>query len=382
MQKFPLLLCLLIALASARADEIKLNPPVILDEMGVKNLGIETVEAEETDFEETIFALGLIEVLPGKKGVVSSRVSGRAQSILALPDMKCDEGDELVWIESRQPGDPPPVVRLDAPLSGIISKVNVAVGQPVDPGDSLVEIYDLTIVEAAAAVPEHLAGKLTKGLKARVRIAAFPDEVFEAELAHLGAEGDSASGTLEAAFHLQNPDLKLRPGMRAEFSIVTGKREGVMSVPRATLQGDPASRFVYVKDYDLPNAFVKIPVEVGQLNNERVEILSGLRPGDEVVTRGAYSLAFAGKGSVSLKEALDAAHGHPHNEDGTEMTSEQQAGQHSHGGEPGHDDHEGAFSAPLTKVFAATTFVLLVLLLLATFKKGSAPLPANKEARE
>lgn len=382
MQKIPLLLCSLIALASSRAEEAKSNPPVILDEMGVKNLGIETVEAEETDFEETVFALGRIEVLPGKKGVVSSRVSGRAQSIIALPDMKCDEGDELVWIESRQPGDPPPVVRLDAPLSGIISKVNVAVGQPVDPGDSLVEIYDLTIVEAAASVPEHLAGELTKGMKAHIRIAAFPAEVFEAELAHLGAEGDPASGTLEAAFHLQNPDLKLRPGMRAEFSIVVGKREGVMSVPRATLQGDPAGRFVYVKDYDLPNAFVKIPVEVGQMNNERVEILSGLRPGDEVVTRGAYSLAFAGKGSVSLREALDAAHGHPHNEDGTEMTKEQQASQHSHGADHGHDEHDGAFSAPLTKVFAATTIILLVLLLLATLKKGSAQFPANKEARE
>ncbi len=381
MQKIPLLLCSLIALASSRAEEAKSNPPVILDEMGVKNLGIETVEAEETDFEETVFALGRIEVLPGKKGVVSSRVSGRAQSIIALPDMKCDEGDELVWIESRQPGDPPPVVRLDAPLSGIISKVNVAVGQPVDPGDSLVEIYDLTTVEAAASVPEHLAGKLTKGMKAHIRIAAFPEEVFEAELAHLGAEGDPASGTLEAAFHLQNPDLKLRPGMRAEFSIVVSKREGVMSVPRATLQGDPAGRFVYVKDYDLPNAFVKIPVEVGQMNNERVEILSGMRPGDEVVTRGAYSLAFAGKGSVSLKEALDAAHGHPHNEDGTEMTKEQQASQHSHGTNHGHDDHNDAFSAPLTKVFAATTIVLLVLLLLSTLKKGSTQFPANKEAR-
>ena len=60
------------------------------------------------------------------------------------------------------------------------------------------------------------------------------------------------------------------------------------------------------------------------------------------------------------------------------MTKEQQASQHSHG----HDDHEGAFAAPLTKVFAATTSVLLVLLLLATFKKGSAPFPANKEAHE
>jgi cobalt-zinc-cadmium efflux system membrane fusion protein len=45
--------------------------------------------------------------------------------------------------------------------------------------------------------------------------------------------------------------------MRAEFSIVTQTRENVMSIPRAAVQGDAAERFVYVKDYDLEDAFVK-----------------------------------------------------------------------------------------------------------------------------
>jgi len=56
-----------------------------------------------------------------------------------------------------------------------------------------------------------------------------------------------------------------------------------------------------------------------------VEIVSGLLPADEVVTRGAYSLSFAGGGSVSLKEALDAAHGHEHAADGGELTPEKKA---------------------------------------------------------
>jgi len=54
-------------------------------------------------------------------------------------------------------------------------------------------------------------------------------------------------------------------------------------------------------------------------------IRDSLFPGDEVVTQGAYPLSFAGKGGISLKEALDAAHGHEHNEDGSEMTADQQA---------------------------------------------------------
>jgi multidrug efflux pump subunit AcrA (membrane-fusion protein) len=337
---FPLLTSLLSA-AGAPSDQMART--VVLDEIAVKNLGLETVEAGETTFAQTVLALGQIEVLPGKKAVLSSRVAGRAQTVIALPDMMCVEGDELVWVESRQAGDPPPVVRLDAPMGGVIAKVNVAPGQPVEPGDSLLEIYDLETVEAAAAVPAHLAGVLRKGMMAQIRVSSLPDSVFEAELNHLGADADAVGGTVEAAFHVPNPEGALRPGLRAEFSIVVSEREGVMSIPRESVQGDTVNRFVFIKDYDLPHAFVKTPVVLGEQNDRMVEVLEGLLPGDEVVTRGAYALGFAGKGSVSLREALDAAHGHPHNEDGSEMTKEQLAssssGQGDHG--HGHEAHSG-----------------------------------------
>jgi hypothetical protein len=103
------------------------------------------------------------------------------------------------------------------------------------------------------------------------------------------------------------------------------------------------------------------------MNDSFVEILGGLFPGDEVVTRGGYSLGFAGGGSVSLKAALDAAHGHEHNADGSEMTAGQKK---EHAPEAGHEDHEheGAFNK-LTLFFAITTGLLFVLLLLTMLRK-------------
>lgn len=345
---------------------------IILDETRIKNLGLELAETEETEFEEAIFALGGIEVLPGKKAVVSSRIAGRAFSVLALPDQEVDEGEELMWVESRQPGDPPPTVRLEAPIAGTIAKVDIAQGQPISPDQSLIEIVDLSQVEAAARVPEHLAGKLAKEQHARIRISAYPDKVFEAQLNHLGAYADETAGTVEAAFHVPNPDKLLRPGMRAEFSIVTSKRDAVLSIPRSALQGDAGEKYVFIADYELENAFVKTPVQIGAQNDERVEILSGLLPGDQVVTKGAYALSFAGAGSVSLREALDAAHGHPHNEDGTEMTKEQIAA----GGKGGHDhDHDGGGEGGwtrLTTFFAGTSALLFCMLALSfIFRKRS-----------
>jgi membrane fusion protein, heavy metal efflux system len=333
---------------------------VLLDAQGVKNLKLELVEAIETDFEETVFALGHIEVLPGKKAMVSSRIAGRAITVTGLPNMRCKAGDELVSIESRLAGDPPPSVRIKAPIGGMIGSVSVSPGEPVSPDSALMEIYDLSVVEASAAVPEHFAGKLKKGIKAHIKVPGFPDKVFEAELSYIGVNANGETGTLEAAFNVKNEEELLRPGMRAEFTIVTGSRPNVMAIPREAVQGDTSTRFVYVADYDLKNAFVKSPVVLGEQNDAMVEVLSGLLPGDQVVTRGAYALGFAGKGSVSLKEALDAAHGHPHNEDGSEMSKEDAT--KSKGGGGGDQGH--TFGSPTLTVFLAGTCVLLLVLLI------------------
>jgi multidrug efflux pump subunit AcrA (membrane-fusion protein) len=370
---FPsLLLCVAASLAFSeekKADHKRSANTVVLDETGVKNLRIETVEVEESDFEEIAFALGRIRVAPGHRAVISSRIPGRAIEVKAHVDTQIEKGAEAVIVESRQPGDPPPRVSLVAPISGLISAVKVVPGQPITADDSLIEIVDLREVHAVAAVPEHLAGKLRAGQAAHLRVAAAPDQTFEAVLAHLGAEADSASGTLEAAFHVENPGTLLRPGMRAEFSIVLGKREGVVSVPRSALQGDAANRFVYVEDFELPHAFVKSPVVVGQMNDRFVEITSGLLPGDKVVTRGAYSLAFAGGGSISLKAALDAAHGHEHAADGSEL-KEGTKGEDHDGHDHGNGEHEAA--SPLWKIVSAVLFVLLVASAL-TKRRGAAP---------
>jgi cobalt-zinc-cadmium efflux system membrane fusion protein len=290
-------------LFAGQPDAERLANLVILDETAIRNLSIETEVVEETPFEETIFALGRVEAAPGRRAIISSRIPGRALEVLIRPAQAIEKNASAIVVESRQTGNPPPSVTLSAPLSGLVSAVNVVIGQPVEPGDALAEIIDLTEVTAIARVPEHLTAKLRPGLTARITAPAVPGRVFEATLEYLSAQADAATGTIEAAFRVTNPELTLRPGMRAEFSIVVDKKDNVFSVPRSALQGDATNRFVFVKDFELPNAFVKTPVVVGRINDRRAEILSGLFPADEVVTRGAYSLAFAGGGSVSLKDA-------------------------------------------------------------------------------
>ncbi len=298
---------------------------IVLDETGVKNLRIETVEAEESDFEETVFALGRIAEIPERHGVLSSRISGRVIGLEAQEGDTVEKDQILVRVESRQPGNPPPVIDLKSPIGGLVVESHIRIGEPVEPDKELLDISDLTEVYAIARVPENQAAKLKPGSKAHIRVSALGDQPLDGEMIRFGTSADRESGTIDAIFKVANPGLGMRPDMRAEFSIVLNKRANVLGVPRAALQGDASKRFVYVKHFDLPNAFIKTPVQVGEMNDRFVEIVSGLLPADEVVTRGAYSLSFAGGGSVSLKEALDAAHGHEHAADGGELTPEKKA---------------------------------------------------------
>ena len=341
---------------------------IILTETGVKNLKIELVEVEETEFEETVFSLGRIQVIPERRAVVASRIPGRIVELKTTLGTVVEAGADVARLESRQAGDPPPSIWLKAPASGLVTESAARIGEPVDPDKVLLEITDLAEVYATARVPEHLAGKLKPGSVAHIAVAALPGEKFDGTLLRFGTAADKASGTIDAIFSLPNPSLTLRPDMRAEFSIVLAKREGVMSIPRLALQGDALSRTVYRKHYDttLKHTFVRVAVEVGAMNDRFVEVTSGLLAGDEVVTTGAYSLGFAGKGSVSLKEALDNAHGHEHNEDGSEMTAAQKVA----GGKKGGDAHEHHGPSTLTIFSLASNGLLLVLLVVAMLRKA------------
>lgn len=329
-------LSLLPLLAGFVAAQERAANTVILDEVGVKNLRLETVEVEERDFEHTVFAVGRVEEIPGNRYSVSSRIAGRAVEVNAFIGDPVEEGEVLVRVESRQPGNPPPTIDLRAPHGGLITESHVLTGQPVEPAQDLLDISDRSELWVVAQIPEQMAAGIGEGTRARIRFPALGNEPIEAELFRFGVRADREAGALEGIFQVPNPERKLQPGMRAEFEIIKSIRPNVMAVPQASVQGDPAARVVYVKDFDLPNAFVKAPVVLGERGGGWVEVKEGLFPGDEVVTRGSYSLGFVGGGSgMSLKEALDAAHGHEHNEDGSEMTPEQKAAQ-----ETGHDDHD------------------------------------------
>ena len=333
---FNMLLILTAVLCKASAAD-----PVLLDETAVKNLRLETVTVEERDFERTVFAVGRVEEIPGNRWSVSSRIPGIATEVNAFIGEQVTTGEVLVRVQSRQPGNPPPTIELTAPHDGLITASHVLKGQPVDPEKDLLDISDRSEMWVIAQIPEQMAAGIGQDTAARIRFPALGGDPVDATLLRFGVQANRDAGSVEGIFQVKNGDGRLLPGMRAEFEIVVEKRSGVLAVPEEAVQGDPTARVVFVRDFDLPNAFVRAPVVLGEKGGGWVEVKEGLFGGDEVVTRGSYSLGFVGAASgMSLKEALDAAHGHEHNEDGSEMTADQEADHdHDHEDEHEHGDH-------------------------------------------
>jgi cobalt-zinc-cadmium efflux system membrane fusion protein len=358
-----LLLLVLLAATAASAAEEAISPEraantIILDETGVQNLRIQTVEVDEQSFETTVFAIGRIEEIPANRSVLSSRISGRAVRVHAFEGDRVEKDQVLVEVESRQPGNPPPIISLKAPQGGLVIASHVRVGQPIDPDSEMLDISDRSEMWASAKIPENEAAGIKIGTMARIVIHAIGEDPIVAELSRFGLEADREAGTVEGVFKLPNPDGNLQPGMRAEFSIITATREDVMAVPRSSVQGDPTKRVVYVEDFDLTNAFVRAPVVLGEQNDQFVEVISGLFLGDKVVTQGSYSLGFAGSGSISLKDKLDADHGHEHAEDGSELSAEDKAASEAEkSGEAAGDD--GKWTTILAAYAAIATLLLL-----------------------
>ncbi|MGJ8640675.1 MAG: efflux RND transporter periplasmic adaptor subunit [Opitutaceae bacterium] len=372
MKLYNQLLCLAVLTATSvhAVENTRAQNTIILDEIAVKNLRIQTEEAEERDFEKTVFAIGRIEEIPSRRSVLSSRIAGRISALKAYEGDVVEAGDVLATVESRQLGDPPPSVQLKAPQGGLVVASHVRLGQPVEPSAELLDISDRSKLWAVAKIPEQEAAQTKIGTRARIHIPALGDELIEATLTRFGVEADRQAGTIEGIFELDNSGGTLRPGMRAEFSIVLETTPFVLSIPRSAIQGDPASRVIFVKDFDLPNAFVRAPVVLGEENDQYIEVISGVFPGDEVVIQGSYALSFVGGGSgMSLKEALDAAHGHEHAEDGSELTESEQSAKlkddhegHDHDGDDAHTDHDGHLSLPLLIYAGVMTLISLITL--------------------
>ncbi|MCO6456342.1 MAG: efflux RND transporter periplasmic adaptor subunit [Pirellulaceae bacterium] len=179
--------------------------------------------------------------------------------------------------------------RLQAPFEGYVAQRLVEVGALANPDDPLLRIVDLARVRTTVSVVEQDYERLRVGQDAEVSVDAFPDEVFRGTVARIAPVLDPDTRTAVVHVEVDNPRLRLKPGMHARVSIVSQVRPRSPAVPASALLEHAEQPSVFVVAGDPPRVELR-PVQIGLTDGDYVEVLSGLDAEACVVTLGSNLL--------------------------------------------------------------------------------------------
>lgn len=174
-----------------------------------------------------------------------------------------------------------------APKTGTVLKREITIGQVVQPADPAFTIADLSSVWIVANVPEEDAGPLKEGLQVEVRIPALPKQTIAGRLSFVSPIVDPATRTVEVHMDVANPKGLLKPDELASMTF-TGQMEGKLTVPSAAVVREDNKDFVFVQIS--PKKFALREVSLGEEEDDRRVVLSGVRADERIVTDGAFHL--------------------------------------------------------------------------------------------
>lgn len=188
-------------------------------------------------------------------------------------------------------GKPGSLLELRAPLGGTVVKRDAVVGQPIAMNQVIATIVALEKVWFQGRVFEHDLARVDVGARAEVVLNAFPAQRFEGHIEYLGREVDPVARTVVARVGLANEHDRLRLGLFGTARISGGeaqRRPPVLVVSRNAVTEIGGKPFVFVHHPD--DDFELHAVVLGRHALGKIEIVSGLREGEEVVVEGVFTL--------------------------------------------------------------------------------------------
>lgn len=178
--------------------------------------------------------------------------------------------------------------KITAPFSGVITQVKVSPGENIEAGREICTLVDLSQLKIEAKVLETLIGKIKVGREADVHFSAYPGKVFKGRVAAISPLVSPTERTCSVFIHLDNPSGEIKPGMHAEVEIVSDIFPGRLLVPQAAVLVRGGRPLVFVVENGLAKWRY---IQTGEENEHYVEVLDGVREGEQVITEGHLTLA-------------------------------------------------------------------------------------------
>jgi len=183
-----------------------------------------------------------------------------------------------------------------APFSGILGIRQVNLGQYLSPGNAVVPLQSLDPIYVNFGVPQQDAAQVLLGRNVRITVGDLGGIEFAGRVTAVNSVVDEATRNIQVQASLANPKGALRPGMFVQTEVLLGANRAVVTLPASAISYAPYGDSVFVVT-DLKDAngqsyrgvrqqFVK----VGAGRGDQIAVLSGLKPGEEIVTSGVFKL--------------------------------------------------------------------------------------------
>ncbi len=192
-----------------------------------------------------------------------------------------------------------------APFDGQLGIRRVDLGQFLDAGSAIVELEALDPVYVDYALPERSLSEIAVGQPVEVRVTAYPDQVFKGEIRAISPAVNRETRNIQVRALLQNPDLRLLPGMFAKVSTLLPTKDQVLTLPRQAITFNTYGDSVFMiqpgeGEQEGQLVVQRRQVDTGATSGQEVEVLSGLQAGDQVVSAGQVKLRNGA--AVSIEE--------------------------------------------------------------------------------
>ncbi|MDP2996720.1 MAG: efflux RND transporter periplasmic adaptor subunit [Bryobacterales bacterium] len=190
----------------------------------------------------------------------------------------------------RTDADPnaPVVTAATAPFDGIVTKAVVAPGEVVDAGTELFTVADLSRVWVQAEAYEKDLGRIRLGQPAIIRVDTYPDQTISGQVTYISDALDPQTRTAKVRCEVANANLRLKLDMFATVQLPTTFSRRALAVPVGAIQQLDGKTVVFVRRAE--TQFETREIRPGKTVNGQVEVLTGLRDGENVVIAGSFHL--------------------------------------------------------------------------------------------
>ena len=177
--------------------------------------------------------------------------------------------------------------RITAPFEGRVGMRQLSLGALVQPGTMITTLDDVSKIKLDFAVPENFLGKLRPGLRVLARTPAFVGRSFEGVVSVIDSRVDPATRAVRVNALFENPDDSLKPGMFLSVELALAERHDAVIVPEEVLVAEGGRQYLFVVN---DSRAARREVKTGQRFTGEVEIVEGLRPGEQVIARGVQKV--------------------------------------------------------------------------------------------